>query len=107
MRRRLFARLRGSATFGGFTKLIILGALVGFLGGVAGWLFHLATAGISEWAFRRPTGLAGEGAAGVGSRWWLVLLIPSLGGLLVGVLVARYAPEAEGHGTDAVIRACH
>jgi CIC family chloride channel protein len=35
-------------------------------------------------------------------RPWLLLLIPTLGGLLSG-LVFKLAPEAEGHGTDAAI----
>jgi CIC family chloride channel protein len=38
---------------------------------------------------------------------WLVPVSTTLGGLIVGILVARFAPEAEGHGTDAVIRAFH
>ncbi len=38
-----------------------------------------------------------------------LLLIPviTLGGLLSGILVFSLAPEAEGHGTDAAIRAFH
>jgi CIC family chloride channel protein len=39
--------------------------------------------------------------------WWLVLLVPTVGGLISGVLVFTWAPEAEGHGTDAMIRAFH
>ncbi len=38
---------------------------------------------------------------------WLLLVIPTIGGLLSGVLVFSLAPEAEGHGTDAVIAAYH
>ncbi len=38
---------------------------------------------------------------------WLLLLIPTVGGVLCGVLVFTVAPEAEGHGTDAVIAAYH
>ncbi len=38
---------------------------------------------------------------------WLLLLIPTVGGILSGVLVFSLAPEAEGHGTDAVIAAYH
>lgn len=38
---------------------------------------------------------------------WLLLLLPALGGLLSGWLVYRFAPEAEGHGTDAMIDAFH
>jgi len=40
-------------------------------------------------------------------RWWLVILVPTVGGLISGLIVFRYAPEAEGHGTDALIRAFH
>lgn len=40
-------------------------------------------------------------------RWGLLPFILMLGGLISGVLVYRWAPEAEGHGTDAVISAFH
>ena len=36
-----------------------------------------------------------------------LLVVPRLGGLNSGVLVFTLAPEAEGHGTDSVIRAYH
>ncbi len=38
---------------------------------------------------------------------WLLLVIPTVGGLLSGLFVYTLAPEAEGHGTDAVIAAYH
>ena len=40
-------------------------------------------------------------------RSWLFLVIPTLGGLLSGLIVFSIAPEAEGHGTDAMIDAFH
>lgn len=40
-------------------------------------------------------------------RPWLIVLLPALGGLLSGLLVYIFAPEAEGHGMDATIRAFH
>ncbi|GAB4362554.1 MAG: chloride channel protein [Deltaproteobacteria bacterium] len=40
-------------------------------------------------------------------RSWWFLLIPAAGGLLSGWIVFRFAPEAEGHGTDAMIEAFH
>ncbi len=40
-------------------------------------------------------------------RPWLIVLLPTLGGLLSGLLVYKFAPEAEGHGMDATIRAFH
>ncbi len=39
-------------------------------------------------------------------RIW-ILVVPALGGLLCGLLVYRFAPETEGHGTDAVVDAFH
>ncbi len=38
---------------------------------------------------------------------WILLVLPAFGGLLSGWLVFRFAPEAEGHGTDAAIHAYH
>ena len=40
-------------------------------------------------------------------HWWMLLIVPALGGLLSGFLVYTFAPEAEGHGTDAAIAAYH
>jgi len=38
---------------------------------------------------------------------WLIPLATTLGGLLSGLLVYNFAPEAEGHGTDTVVKAFH
>jgi CIC family chloride channel protein len=38
---------------------------------------------------------------------WIIGLIPCLGGLLAGLVIYKWAPEAAGHGTDAVIEAFH
>jgi CIC family chloride channel protein len=38
---------------------------------------------------------------------WLIPLSTTLGGLLAGLLVFTFAPEAEGHGTDTVVAAFH
>ncbi|UCE17706.1 MAG: chloride channel protein [Gemmatimonadota bacterium] len=40
-------------------------------------------------------------------RRWAFLFVPAIGGLLAGLLVYTFAPEAEGHGTDAVIDSFH
>ena len=40
-------------------------------------------------------------------RPWLLLVVPTLGGLLSGLLVFKLAPEAEGHGTDSAIASFH
>jgi len=38
---------------------------------------------------------------------WVLLVLPMVGGLFSGLLVFTFAPEAEGHGTDAAIQAYH
>jgi CIC family chloride channel protein len=38
---------------------------------------------------------------------WILLILPALGGIVSGWLVYTFAPEAEGHGTDAAIDAYH
>ena len=38
---------------------------------------------------------------------WLVPVTTAIGGLIVGFLVQRLAPETEGHGTDTVVHAFH
>jgi CIC family chloride channel protein len=40
-------------------------------------------------------------------RRYMLIIIPALGGLVAGFLVYRFAPEAEGHGTDSAIDAYH
>jgi chloride channel protein, CIC family len=78
-----------------FTYLL-RGATWLFLGGIAGY---------------RPPGLPSEGNLAqeiVGSHGlWLVPLATTLGGLIVGFLITKVAPETEGHGTDTVVRAFH
>ncbi len=38
---------------------------------------------------------------------WALLLLPALGGLVSGWITFTFAPETEGHGTDAAIEAYH
>ena len=38
---------------------------------------------------------------------WILLILPAIGGIFCGWLVYTFAPEAEGHGTDAAINAYH
>ncbi len=38
---------------------------------------------------------------------WMMLWIPALGGLISGFIVFKFAPEAQGHGTDAMIESFH
>ncbi len=95
-------------------RLTLLSIAVGVVAGVGAVAFdHLLTLALE--ALHLITGYMepGRGAASnlatqitaKHSYWFLV--IPALGGLASGILVYTLAPEAEGHGTDAMIEAFH
>ena len=56
-----------------------------------------------------PPNPAGEAISllSVHPTLWLIPLSAALGGLATGLLVYKFAPEAEGHGTDEAIAAFH
>ncbi len=98
-------------------KWLFLGGAVGIVAGLGAVLFHWLLGVISHWALGQVAGVvmpvpAGEGGGpevfqfSVAHRW-LLLVIPTIGGLISGFLIYTFAPEAEGHGTDAVIEAFH
>jgi len=97
-------------------RLILDLVVIGIAGALAAQLFALVLHGTSALflgtiAQYTPLGLPNEGGSSVEmiGRWglWMIPVVTTLGGLLVGVLVTRLAPEAEGHGTDTVIRSFH
>jgi len=59
----------------------------------------------------RPPAPAGEGhlfpPTTTAFNRWILLFLPAIGGLFSGWLVYTFAPEAEGHGTDAAIDSYH
>ena len=71
-------------------------------------VFRYSLDGVAGYHPRSPGGepsLFGETAETLAP--WLLLIVPTVGGLLSGFLVYTLAPEAEGHGTDAAIDAYH
>jgi H+/Cl- antiporter ClcA len=109
--RRLRRRIR-SASY--IRKWVVLGAVIGVVGGLGAIAFYTALE-ISTHFFLgllvgyQPPSPAGEGNAPIvdAARLWALPLVVALGGLISGILVFRFAPEAEGHGTDAAIAAYH
>ncbi|AEH45624.1 Cl- channel voltage-gated family protein [Thermodesulfatator indicus DSM 15286] len=89
---------------------------LGIVGAIAAYIFaHLVNLSqeffLHNLAKYKPPGLPSEGGS---LKEWIgpygLLLIPvvtTLGGLLSGLIVYFFAPEARGHGTDAAIRAFH
>ncbi len=38
---------------------------------------------------------------------WMLMVVPTLGGIISGWIIYTFAPEAEGHGTDAALEGYH
>lgn len=97
-------------------KWVLVGLLIGIIAGVGSLALYESINLVSTYMLTGITGLKlpTEGINGQTSSYTLgtfkVLLIPVstlLGGLISGFIVYRFAPEAEGHGTDAAISAFH
>ena len=90
--------------------------LIGLIAGLGSIVFHyLCEVGthvfMDQLAGYRPPAPAGElpifPPSNTPFNRWLLLFIPGFGGIISGWLVYTFAPEAEGHGTDAAIDAYH
>lgn len=90
--------------------------ILGIIGAIAAqlftWLLHYCTLfllhGIGQYS---SPGLPNEGGSLVEHigiyGLWLIPLVTTLGGLISGIIIFKWAPEAEGHGTDTVVAAFH
>lgn len=108
-------KLRSPARRAG--RWLLLCILVGLLAGIGAIIFHfLCHVGhfffLDYLAGYKPSHPAGDpplfhhNISGE-TRRWVLWLVPALGGLLSGLLVYFFCPEAQGHGTDAAIEAYH
>lgn len=90
--------------------------MLGVVGALAAqlftWALRICERFFLTWlAGYQPPGLPQEGGVleqVVGTHGlWLIPLATTLGGLISGWLVYTFAPEAEGHGTDTVVKSFH
>jgi len=92
---------------------IVIGLLSGLAAIAFNELLHAAIdTTMGAWAgfpVPQPQGDATEVAEAVAGppRRWLLVVLPVLGGLVSGLLIRTFAPEAEGTGTDSYIDAFH
>ena len=97
------------------TKWLVLGVLIGAVAGLGAIAFvtllelstHFLLGVVGGYTPPSPANEGGITAAGHFARPWAIPLVVGLGGLISGLLVYRFAPEASGHGTDAAIAAVH
>lgn len=98
------------------SKWLLMSAVVGIVAGLGAIAFDAADQAVRHFALERVAGYVPIETAGEHrlfkapevqlSPVYLVIVL-AVGGLLSGLLVFTFAPEAEGHGTDAAIAAFH
>jgi CIC family chloride channel protein len=97
-------------------KWFLLSALIGLVAGGGAIVFQVLGQvvqrfSLSEFAGYVPAEAAGEHAMFAwesgGLMPWLIVAVMVGGGLVSGIIVYTFAPEAEGHGTDAAIDSFH
>jgi chloride channel protein, CIC family len=95
-------------------KWALIGIFIGVVAGMGATLFYFLIQFATNSILGGITGFyppnpAGEttAIATVNPNFWLIPLSTALGGLATGLIVYKFAPEAEGHGTDEAIAAFH
>lgn len=98
-------------------RWVVIAVPIGIVAGLGAALFYFLITQVSNLFLGLVSGLTlpTEGSLNPLSLQWSssfprVLVVPAVmavGGLLVGVIAWRFAPEIEGHGTDATIHAFH
>jgi len=96
-------------------KWALLSTIIGVVAGLGAALFFVALdlatdlllGGLAGYHPPLPFGEGGGPGPLPGPPSWVLPLVVAMGGLISAAIVFRWAPEAEGHGTDAAIDAIH
>ncbi|OQA24605.1 MAG: H(+)/Cl(-) exchange transporter ClcA [Verrucomicrobia bacterium ADurb.Bin345] len=81
---------------------LLVAILIGLLGGLAVVLFRLLISAFADLFWGSSLAFAGLLR---GQPWWRIILVPAVGGLLVGVIAHLLSREASGHGVPEVMAA--
>ncbi len=99
-----------------FEKWFIMGIIIGIISGLGALAFYFAIRLFEYLFLTKMVGIAVPRPLGEGGSlvylykvryFYLIPVSVAIGGLFSGLIVYTFAPEAEGHGTDAAIRAFH
>jgi CIC family chloride channel protein len=96
-------------------KWLTIGIAIGIIAGLGAVVFYLALdyAGrfllgyLADYQIPQAKGDGGNPGSPGYPRAWAIPLVTFGGALVSALLVAKFAPEAEGHGTDSAIEAVH
>ncbi len=80
-------------------RLSLLAVVVGLLGGLASIIFKILIKFFQSQFWRASTIISAVSA----QAWYLTILIPALGGLIIGPIIYFGAREAKGHGVPEVM----
>jgi CIC family chloride channel protein len=97
-----------------FGRWLVLAMMIGVVAGLGAAMLTWGVDGLGALVHTHLVGFQSPGHGSHGTsdwhaptRSWMLLIVLPVAGLLVGWLVQTFAPEAEGHGTDAVIDSYH
>jgi chloride channel protein, CIC family len=111
----MLASLRWINRAGYLRKWLTLGIAIGIIAGLGAVVFYLALdyAGrfllgyLADYHIPQAKGDGGDPGSPGYARAWAIPLVTFGGALASALLVAKFAPEAKGHGTDSAIEAVH
>ncbi len=97
------------------TRLIIDTIIIGLVGAAAAQIFVYLLKLVGDYSLKLIAGytppdvieILKQTNAVQAHHPLLIILVLVIGGLISGILVYSFAPEAEGHGTDTAVRAFH
>ena len=84
------------------TFMIIIAIVIGVLTGFAAIAIRALILWVSEISF---TGTGSYLENILNTSWYWILIVPIVGGLIVGPIIYFFAPEAKGHGVPEVMQA--
>ncbi|MHB1514843.1 MAG: chloride channel protein [Acidiferrobacteraceae bacterium] len=96
-------------------RLVVYAVILGLVGGAGAllflWLLHmgelLLIQPLGHYHYLTVAAAYKHPVAPAFHVYWFIPIATTVGGLLAGLLVYTFAPEAEGHGTDGAVRAFH
>ncbi len=87
--------------------MIVMGGIAGAAGGFGAIGFRKLILAVSQLGWGTITGMEGRDLLSmvVTTPFWVRILLPAIGGFLVGIIVYYFAKEAKGHGVPEVMEA--